>query len=283
MANWRGQTLLIPARRASSGGGVITVGALAPNDVTGLALWLKADAITGLVDNDPVTTWVDSSGAGLDATGSGATRPTYKTNVVNGLPVVRYGTSHILTTGNASFGATGAVTVLVVAYNIASGSDRVLVEHGANVNNTEGSFNLTRANTNTATNATMRQQSASLYATMEGATASNQVVWLGSSALGGRVVTGVFDRSLGQQEATVYLNGLYGGGVEGNITSRANDNDLGGTFPGTLALNIGNRLASGTLGANGDIGEVLIYSRALTTRERTRVEMWLMDKWNLVN
>lgn len=56
-----------------------------------LQLWLAADDIIGLVDNDPVTTWEDSSAANNDATqGVAASKPIYKTNILNGLPVVRF-------------------------------------------------------------------------------------------------------------------------------------------------------------------------------------------------
>ena len=38
-----------------------------PSDIPGLKLWLKADAITGLNDGDPVVTWPDQSGNSNDA------------------------------------------------------------------------------------------------------------------------------------------------------------------------------------------------------------------------
>src|SRR5262247_3533304 len=57
---------------------------------SGLEMWLKADAITGLVDNDPISTWADSSVNGRNATQSGTARPTYKVNIINGLPVARF-------------------------------------------------------------------------------------------------------------------------------------------------------------------------------------------------
>lgn len=61
-----------------------------PSDLSGLVQWLKADAITGLSDGDPVSTWGDSSGNGRDASGSGSARPVYKTNILNGKPTVRF-------------------------------------------------------------------------------------------------------------------------------------------------------------------------------------------------
>lgn len=60
-----------------------------PADLSGLALWLKADAITGLADGEGVATWPDSSGNGWDATqATEANQPTYQTNEQNGLPGV---------------------------------------------------------------------------------------------------------------------------------------------------------------------------------------------------
>lgn len=69
-----------------------------PTDVAGLRLWLKADALV-LSDNDPVGTWADSSGQANDAT-EATNKPTYKTGILNSLPVVRFnGTDNRLTCG----------------------------------------------------------------------------------------------------------------------------------------------------------------------------------------
>lgn len=66
-------------------------GPFSPSDIAGLKLWLKADAITGLSDGDPVTTWEDASSANNDATqGTANVKPLYKTAIVNSLPVVRF-------------------------------------------------------------------------------------------------------------------------------------------------------------------------------------------------
>jgi hypothetical protein len=66
-------------------------GAFSPSDITGLQLWLKADAITGLSNNDPVTTWGDESGNNRDATQStSGAKPLYKTGIQNSLPGVLF-------------------------------------------------------------------------------------------------------------------------------------------------------------------------------------------------
>ena len=86
-----------------------------PADVSGLVVWLAADEIVGLNDGDPVATWSDLSGSGNDAT-EATNQPTYQTNEINGLPVVRFdGTNDKLAiTDNATIDIT-TCTIFVVA------------------------------------------------------------------------------------------------------------------------------------------------------------------------
>ena len=60
--------------------------AFSPSDLTGLLGWHKADALA-LADGAGVTTWPDSSGQGRPLDIGAAT---FKTNVLSGLPVVRF-------------------------------------------------------------------------------------------------------------------------------------------------------------------------------------------------
>lgn len=70
-------------------GGVVAP-TFVPSDISGLTLWLKADSLV-LNNDDPVTTWADSSGLGNDVTqATVAKKPTYKTNIQNSKPVVRF-------------------------------------------------------------------------------------------------------------------------------------------------------------------------------------------------
>ena len=93
-----------------------------PDSVAGLELWLKADAITPVPDGTALATWPDSSGNSRDVIQvSGTQQPLYKTNILNGLPVVRFDgvndtMTNILYTPNAS-----AHTILI-AYNNYSGN-----------------------------------------------------------------------------------------------------------------------------------------------------------------
>lgn len=62
-----------------------------PDSIANLELWLKADAITGLNDGDLISTWNDSSGNSRNATSSLGNRPTYKSSGgANNLPYVQF-------------------------------------------------------------------------------------------------------------------------------------------------------------------------------------------------
>src|SRR5687768_4048276 len=88
--------------------------AFTPHEVAGLKLWLKADAVTGLADGDPVSAWADASGAGNNATGSGAARPSFRTGVLAGGPVLRFdGVDDRLALPNLLAGAPGATALFV--------------------------------------------------------------------------------------------------------------------------------------------------------------------------
>ena len=97
-------------------GSVPTVGGgfTDPSDIAGLAVWLDAGTLS-LADADPVTTWADQSGNGRDFTqATSAQKPTYKTAIVNGEPVVRFdGTDDVVVGPNLS-ALTAATAFLVV-------------------------------------------------------------------------------------------------------------------------------------------------------------------------
>lgn len=79
------------------------------NLVVGSKLWLQADSLA-LSNGASVTTWADSSGNAADATKPAAlTAPTFQTNQLNSLPIVRYlqgdalAASHAATTVHSVF------------------------------------------------------------------------------------------------------------------------------------------------------------------------------------
>jgi len=64
-------------------------GGINPNSFSNLGAWWKADAIGGLANNDPVSTWNDSNGSN-HLSGSGATRPLWLSNASGGMPGVKF-------------------------------------------------------------------------------------------------------------------------------------------------------------------------------------------------
>ena len=93
--------------------------AFTPHEVAGLKLWLKADDLTGLADGDPVSTWTDASGGGNNANGSGAARPSYRTNVLAGAPVLRFdGADDRLALPNLLAGASAATAFFVARLSL---------------------------------------------------------------------------------------------------------------------------------------------------------------------
>jgi hypothetical protein len=71
------------------------------DSISNLKLWLKADAITGRLEAAAVANWSDMSGNGFTLSkATGASQPIYKTNQINGMPILRFnGTSAFLQGG----------------------------------------------------------------------------------------------------------------------------------------------------------------------------------------
>lgn len=87
-----GRNLLL----TGSGGGGLPI--VLPSAVTGLRAWWKADAIVGKNNGDAISSWVSSDSNAWDAAqATAAKQPTYRTNVKNGKPAVRFdGTDDLL-------------------------------------------------------------------------------------------------------------------------------------------------------------------------------------------
>lgn len=103
---------------STPGGGTSTATAadLTPLHIPGLSGWWKADAITGLADGDAVASWSDSSPAALALTQATAgSRPTYQTNELNSLPVVRFdAVDDVLATSTPAVTLAGDWTMFLV-------------------------------------------------------------------------------------------------------------------------------------------------------------------------
>lgn len=220
--------------------------------VSGASIWLRANALS-LSDNDPVTTWLDSSGFGNNAAQATAgKKPLFKTAIVNGLPVVRFdGTDDTLSLGNI-LDNPGALTVFVVLKSSNSGGVLAKVSAAVNWQGWASPYGAGRYIVHQTDNGNYRfWDTAVAYA--DSAFRYFSTTWDGSTI-------------------THRVNGAVVGAQAngGAFSSSANGADLHlGSFS-----DFGDYL-------NGDVAELVIYPSVLSTGDRQAVEAYLAAKYGL--
>jgi hypothetical protein len=220
----------------------ITGGGFSPDQIAGLEMWLKADAISAS-DGDPVATWEDSHTSNKDATqGTGGSQPTYQTNEVNGLPIVRFdGTDDVLNVaGILNNDATRTVFVLAKIRAYQNGDAVMGWQAAAFIGMTATGWQ---------------------YRTNE---AAGGVV-IGTAAAGTTHIAAV------RFNSTSSADGYFDDGAATNF------DPSGGYQNGVAALQIGAR-GSTAFGAV-DVGEALVYDSALSDTDLDNVRGYLNDKW----
>ena len=220
----------------------------------GLVLDLDATKLN-LSDNDPVVTWPDESGEGNNATqGTASEQPTYKTGVLNGLPVVRFdGTDDFMVAPNGVIsGMSAAASVFIVARTLTvqeSSIFRSIPDDPANRFNahlpwTDDSIHFDFGDLN--------------------GTGRISVDWGGNTsdffAWGLMVDTNLME---------IRRDGL-------SLESQAESDTFA---PGSMELEIGGYESDDVW--HGELAQIVVYDRALTTQEREDVEAHLMSKWGL--
>jgi concanavalin A-like lectin/glucanase superfamily protein len=227
--------------------------AFSPDDLAGLEGWWKADSLV-LADGDPVATWIDSSGNGRDVTqGTAASKPTYQTGELNGLPVVRYdGVDDYLE--NTSFpNAADEYTVFVVAKLDATDAAQAIL---GDLSDAPGDVDW--------------------YFFNDGGT----TYWRVQDSAGQKEDTyatdlrGAFHIYVGLVDGSTSF--LYTDGVERDTVAYSSPNAITSSI-----LRLGQIRVSTGYSLTGDQAEVIIYSRALSTSEREQVEAYLQDKYGL--
>lgn len=224
----------------SSCPGLFTFG-FNPLSISGCALWVKADSLV-LNDGDPVSPWTDLSPNLKNLTASGTERPTYKTAIQNGLPIVRFnGTSNIM--NNVLFSLSQPTTVLMVVKQTSKTTSGRFIDGGnGSANRQIVDFGITTG-------------FFSIYAGVSPAADSTDH----SGAF--HVVTAIFNgtSSFGYIDGAVIHNGVNAG------TQGMNPIKVGGDNTATFMT--------------GDIGELLYYNSALSGTNRGNVEAYLKSKW----
>lgn len=216
-------------------------GVLNPKGITGLSLWLKADALA-LVDGTQVSSWADSSGFGRNATqATPSSQPIYRVNAFNGKPVLRFnGTSNYMVLGDLSAAFPTAASLFVVAKLNAT---NFTLYSNYNGNGSWWSYGDGHGYLGVFRTGRVDQYPASMPATGN---------WL-FDVISSSSTYQMYKNSIGQG---VQAPSFYAGAVH----QIGYDQSIGQYF-------------------NGDIPEILIYNTALTDPERQAVEAYLNSKY----
>ena len=254
-------TIIVGFSCVASGGFVFSGSAIYSYEVIGavisaslitdnLVLHFDASAITGLNDNDLIAQWNDLSGLNNHATQATETnKPKYKTNIVNGLPVVRFdGIDNFFTLGdiNPTGNLAGATWIFVLNRRGAGHNFETVIRRNKalqfDLNRPEPFVRFYISLSNTFYNATDDVQDTDKFV--------NYIAVYDGSALR-----------------------LYKDGFEvGSNTDLSGNLDVG---DGDLLIGS----AVGVNFINADIAEILIYSVALSAADRASVEQYLGEKW----
>jgi hypothetical protein len=239
-------------------------------NLTNLGLFLKADSLNQ-ADNTPVVTWSDSSGNGYDATQATAgQRPLFRSNVLNGLPVIRFdGTddflareiaSPLLTNGTDQYNQTN---FLVIKRNSIVGVQHIFTMKPA-IDNSTGSNQIIfdtvsggvifHGSTSVFSGAELRQHINTTNFFIISLRARNEVAqnYNGMMYRNGSLVSD----SLWVSSSTAYRTGSQFFRIGRNIDTPANQ-------------------------FNGDIAELIHYNRLMTETEHNQVVCYLSKKYNI--
>jgi hypothetical protein len=228
-----------------------------PRRIAGLNVWLDpADAATVSTASGAITEIRNKSGNGIHATQTSVNnRPTYQTAARNGLNVARFDGSNDFLEVVTTF-SQGPFSVFVVAVH-PSNKFNGLVCEAKGVDN--GNFGCTYGNSGLVS--ISRVGLAGTASTLNAAiNVINIPVWLSTS---------------GMVSGTVACN------VRLNGTQDGTERSIGSLVANIDATCIGAGRFGNADQFNGDICEVLIYSRRLSLLETQRVEQYLARKWGV--
>lgn len=231
-----------------------------PKDISGLTLWLNADAISGVANGGSVATWADGSGNGYDYTKTGEdNQPVYVASGLNGHAVVHF--SGAQTLYNSAFNPSTAFTLFAVAKYNDTGSQNT------NANNAYfgGGAQRMAFGVYTGTgDSPAPKQSFWAWAPNEWSTYGQAGSVDTKTNVHAYVIAGTDETSW-----SWYKNGVKTGAAA----------ETAGT---PLAYNSGTYVGWSGLGLeawNGDIAELLVYQGALTESQIGQVNTYLQNKY----
>jgi hypothetical protein len=235
-------------------GSVILSAPFSPTDLSGLYLWLKADAGITLSGSD-VTAWADQSGNGNNASSEEGTRPTFVSNTLNSKPVLRFDGAGQKMALTSSIGGT-EYSIFIVCKNNDNGTGSMFFwttqeDYGKYI----GVIPAVNFNADARNKFVLTQSDSG------GGGEGSVLAWSSASANNNFFIGTAMQNGGGK----AYLNGS--GGVDSLGTF-----DASNTFDLIGGYGFGYEL-------DGDVAEIISYNRAVTTTERQRVEAYLNTKY----
>ncbi len=224
--------------------------AFLPPQIANISLWLKADSLS-LNDGDNVTTWTDSSANANNAVGSyrSSVPAVYKTNIINGKPVVRFNndSAYLLSDINPT-----AVSVFMVFRRTSSTTSKCFLT------NTDGSLGTQGWALGISDSVADRVK----WYTASGSNEGSSLTLNQAAVLCGTISAGT---------GTLFQDGTQiATGAAQNPITYGTPTVLGAIYMG------GGGLSQQTI---GDIAEVVVYGRLVTATERGQVTTYLKDKY----
>jgi hypothetical protein len=240
-------------------------GGVGRTDGTGaLVLWMNADNITGLNDNDPVETWRDASGYGNDASQSNsAQRPVYQSSGRNGVPTVEFGgpdSGAFDGTADVMSGSISPSSGNVATY-FAAGSNDAVTDPGSGTGGSDNRRALA-AFEGTNTDGWLFAVQGNNVGFYDGSTVRN-----GGSITGGEFV--VFD--------VEHSGSNVDGQLNGSSVISAGSADPSGSIDNYL---LGDDFTGGD-NLDGNLGDVIFFDVVLNTTQRTIVQNYLSAKYDV--
>lgn len=224
-----------------------------PETVDGLYTWFDAFDLSTITEDVGVSQWGDKSGNGSNATqDTEAKQPA--TSTIGGRNAIAFTGDQFLNLGQPA------------NMDFVPGTDEFTVFTVAAVNGGNTGTLLAKAETSTSTRQFMSFITSDDYATYVGGTrGTNSVETVVNTPK-------VFTTTVSTTDVTDFVNGAQ-------TDTRA----ISGTATNAYDWLIGARRSSDNTGDTfnftGDIGEILVYGRALSDTERQKIETYLQNKW----
>jgi len=241
------------------------------NGIEDLALWLETTSKNSFTaatptDGSSISTWYDiNPQKNVKNNATAGTAPTYTASVINGLPALTFASaSNQNLVGSLSLGGSEATFFVVAQRNTAVNNATTFTFYATADTGDSGS----------ASSGNIAHEGAS--ATVLQALRSSALSTTAATHPGNNVPY-IFTTKFDGTNNTTYLNAVQQ--PTGSPTTAAST----GTFS-TGSYVIGAHYTSSAVASpyyNGNIGEIIIYNRALSDFERGQVENYLSKKWSI--